>query len=220
VVSSKNILSKAKCKVDGCKNNVDYVGVCRLHYMRHWKTGSYETSVNKRWHSKDVTTVELHGDHAKVIMNRGFYALIDIDDIELVKSNLWYIEISGRNKYAIARINGKAVKMHRLIMGYPKRMCDHINGDGLDNRRKNLRLVTRSQNGRNRKVNKNSKTGFKGVTISRGRYYSRIGINGTSIFLGSFSKMKEAIKAYDAASIRFHREYGRTNQSLQSSLDL
>ncbi len=85
--------------------------------------------------------------------------------------------------------------MHRLIMDCPDGMdVDHINGDGLDNRRENLRIVTRSQNLRNRKTFKNSKSGFKGVIFNP--------VNGkwkAIINLGTFDTSEEAAKAYDEA---------------------
>ncbi len=92
--------------------------------------------------------------HLEVILSDGKTAKIDPDDYEKVKNNgPWSCQKNYNTFYAYGRGNRRDVGMHRLIMGfpeYPKFEVDHINGDGLDNRKKNLRVVTGAVNRKNR----------------------------------------------------------------------
>ena len=104
--------------------------------------------------------------------------------------------------YVVIRIGGKTYKAHRLawlyVMGrFPDGQIDHINGDKSFNAIWNLRDVTHTENNINRKVQRNNKTGFKGVSIRpSGTFYSQITINGKRVHLGSFSTAEEAHMAY------------------------
>lgn len=95
--------------------------------------------------------------------------------------------------------------MHRQILGLDSddpRQVDHINGNTLDNRDENLRIVTRAQNMMNRRVNRNSVTGVKGVVVVNGRYKAYIN-------LGSFDTLEEAKKVRNHYAKIIHGEYRR-----------
>ena len=83
--------------------------------------------------------------------------------------------------------------------------------DTLDNRKKNLRIVTRSQNEWNRGKQKNNTTGYKGVILSRGRYVARIRVKSKLIYLGSYIDKKEAAKSYNMGAIKYHGEFAKLN---------
>jgi hypothetical protein len=95
--------------------------------------------------------------------------------------------------------------MHRQIMGAKEgQEIDHINGNGLDNRRENLRIVTRSQNLANRPAFKSSKSGYKGVRKNK---------NGTGkmIYGLQFDAPEEAARAYDRCALMFFGEHAQLN---------
>ena len=142
---------------------------------------------------------------------------INDEDLEIIKPYKWVKGI----RYPIAHIykNGKrtSLYMHKLLMGEIGEM-DHINGDGFDNRRANLRKATRQQNSFNQKINRSNNTsGYRGVTWKtphgkEGWWYAGIEINGKSIHLGCYKDKIEAAKIYNQAAIKYFGEYARLNQ--------
>lgn len=154
--------------------------------------------------------------------NRGVFVskiLFDEKDRELYENNSWNIVNSGRNQYLIRTVtkDGKktSIKFHREIMRVtdPQSCVDHINGNGLDNRRANLRVIKKKHNAMNRKLNLNNTSGYKGVTIGpHGLYYVRVQSNGQSVFVGAYKDIKHAARAYDIEAEKLHGEYSSTNK--------
>lgn len=150
-------------------------------------------------------------------------ALVDREDYEKLSIRKW---CAAKNKsgtyYAMCSLDNKSVMMHRLLMNFPKKMeVDHINGNGLDNRKRNLRICTRKQNARNLKKS-NGKCKYKGVTLRSGsfvdgkfyknkKYSATIQKNGKFFHIGSFSTELEAALAYDKKANKFYGEFARTN---------
>jgi hypothetical protein len=119
-------------------------------------------------------------------------------------------------KYLKVFINGKSVFAHRAIMegtghDLAGKLVDHINGDTLDNRIENLRVVSAKDNNKNSAFNPRSKTGINGVYISFGRFYARITVDKKNIHLGVFGTIFDAACARKSALIRheFHENHGR-----------
>lgn len=131
--------------------------------------------------------------------------LIDAADHDLVAAYSW----SWSAGYARCWRLGMA--MHRLIMDPgPGLVVDHINGDGLDNRRVNLRLATRSQNQMNRRSHIGSRR-IKGVSCTGARWRAQIMVRGETHKLGIFDSEEEAGRAYDVAARALHGEFARLN---------
>ena len=165
----------------------------------------------------------------EISLTRGLIALFDDEDFELVNSFKWHAN-RGRSLnevwYAYACL-GKAQAMqfgkrhlglHRLLMDFPKAplMVDHINGNGLDNRRENLRIVNASQNqmnrvGNPRRTNKYSK--HKGVTWRSKNKTWQVSIcaYGVHRHIGYFADEVEAALAYDREAILHHGEFALLN---------
>jgi len=104
--------------------------------------------------------------------------------------------------------------MHRVILDAPMNMLvDHINGNGLDNRRENLRICTNTENLRNRGKDRDNTSGYKGVVIKKGekKFRAQIRVNQKTIHLGSFSTPEEAARAYDDAAREYFGEFAWTN---------
>jgi hypothetical protein len=152
----------------------------------------------------------------RIKLRYGKYAIVEEELYEYLRKFKWYaIQKPKTGKwYAIGVDKGKKVTMHRLILGAPNGMqVDHINGNGLDNRRSNLRLATTAQNARNRDKFKNNTTGYKGVSRQKGRrkFRAQIYVNGKAIYLGWYDTPREAALAYDRAARKYHGPFGCTN---------
>lgn len=119
--------------------------------------------------------------------------------------------INSRGYIQIA-IGKRPFLAHRLawLLTYgemPDVEIDHRNGNKSDNRLSNLRLATRTQNGRNRRINSNSTTGFKGVRRHRDKFQAAIKCEGNTIYLGTFASLEEANVAYQDAAERLFGEF-------------
>lgn len=144
----------------------------------------------------------------KIYLTHGGYTKVDDEDYEWLSSWNWYQDNHG---YARSWVENQHTRLHRLIMNRPKGMVDHINGDKLDNRRNNLRIVTPSQNAINKKIRRDSKTGIRGVRYrwQYGFWQARITREGKRVSLGHFKTKEEATKAYQKAAPQVYGEYAR-----------
>lgn len=120
--------------------------------------------------------------------------------------------------YLHTRLDGKTVKVHRVIWFYqtgqwPDQDIDHIDGDRSNNAWSNLRACSRAQNLQNMKA-KNPQSGFKGVVRRGGSYMVRLRANKQTYHVGSFSSAKEAAEAYDQAALQLQGSFAKTNKAL------
>jgi len=157
----------------------------------------------------------------RIRLTRGQFAIVDPEDYERLRRYKWYAVQGPRTFYAVHSLtNGKKAKrknayMHHMVIRIPPGMfCDHINGNGLDNRRANLRPATHTQNVWNRrKFNVDSRSKYKGVDWAKDmkRWRARIRVNGKRIYLGSFADETDAAKAYDNAARNHHGQFASLN---------
>jgi hypothetical protein len=147
-------------------------------------------------------------------LTKGKVAIVDDADFEWLNQFKWCAAKSGNSYYPVRRCrqDGKYVTMfmHYLLCG---KRADHINGNGCDNRRGNLRPATPQQNVFNQKLRVTSTSGFKGVTWNKryGKWQAQIGHNGKNKHIGLFVNLEEAARAYDAKARELFGEFARTN---------
>lgn len=164
---------------------------------------------------ENAVPFKIDGAYCRLIpLNRGLYAIVDATDYERLIPWRWYARKNKRGGYYVGR-NGShqlgepdCILMHREILGLTRGdglTGDHIRtGETLDNRRKNLRIATYSQNGANSRLPKNNTSGFKGVNkhARSGLWRSRVNINGREIT--TYHKTKEEAYAHRRLSSAEH----------------
>lgn len=155
-------------------------------------------------------------NYALIELTRGYYAIIDLDDVERVSKYVWSAQVKKHLKYAVtSRKNGKPGQMflHQFIMGFPGHDIDHENGDGLDNRKSNLRHVNDKQNQANQRVRKNGTSKYKGVfkATQGGNWRASIMHDGASRYIGSYLSEEAAAEAYNKAAIKLRGRYALIN---------
>lgn len=150
----------------------------------------------------------------RIPLSQGKFALVDDEDFETLSRLKWHAVKIRSNFYAARKkVGGPMIYMHRSLLGDPPGMvCDHINGDGLDNRRSNLRLCTDAENRKAFRKKTSGHSKYRGVTRSArdGRWYAYISLTGKHTHLGVFRSEVDAARAYDRAAITA----GRTREAL------
>ena len=157
---------------------------------------------------RTVRPIRIEGNIAYVPLTQGREAIIDAESIEIISGKNWCAHKIRNTIYAATNVNGKTRHMHKFIMPHVDKMVvDHANGDGLDNRKSNLRYCTISENAFNQKVRSDNKSGFKGVYFSSTykKWTSEIYVNKKKIHLGRYNTKDEAAKAYKKASLELHK---------------
>jgi hypothetical protein len=134
-------------------------------------------------------------------LTQGKIAIVDDEDFEKLNKYRWHYN-KGYAVRTIGHIIGKqkAIYMHRYLMKPTKnKKTDHIDGNGLNNQRRNLRVCSQSQNTKNRRINKNNKSGFIGVSwhMPSKKWLAKIKHNNKTKYVGTFDDKIEAAKARD-----------------------
>lgn len=157
-------------------------------------------------------------EYALVPLTQGKFAVVDICDYGRVAAKSWHAQAPSKKSKAwrvsgsLPRSSGKRhVLMHRFILEAQNKISiDHANGNALDNRRRNLRFASQSEQRCNTSVSKRNKLGVKGVYLHcPGWYRSYIAKDGKKYDLGTFKTIEEASTAYNAAALRLHGSFAR-----------
>lgn len=150
----------------------------------------------------------------EIELTQGQVAIVDDEDYEYLSSWKWYARKRRNTYYALTSIYKprKTLFMHRVILratdGF---MVDHKNGNGLDNRKENIRLCTNAQNQHNRFFRK-GKFGYKGICeVAPGRYQAKAVYLGRNFTTKYYKSAKEAAYAYDAMAKELFGEFANLN---------
>ena len=154
---------------------------------------------------------------AEILLLHGKVALIDDEDFDWLDQWKWRA-YKGRHTYYAERHalahqgeRGPHIKMHRVLLGVTesRMQVDHRNGDGLDNRRSNLRIATHAQNQWNCGKTRLNTSGFKGVSFDKvnEKWVARLAVGGRYLNLGRFPTPEEASEAYQEAALRHRGEF-------------
>jgi AP2 domain len=150
------------------------------------------------------------------------FSVVDDSDFLLVSQYKWRVSIQRGSKYAMTSFvkNGKKITllMHRLILSVKKTdFVDHIDHNGLNNTRRNLRLCSASENQWNQKLHKNNTSGYKGVSFHKptGKFQALIQFERKKIHIGLFYTKQDAARAYNRMAKRFFGEFAYTNKIVE-----
>lgn len=151
----------------------------------------------------------------EVRLTRGLYAIVDDSDAYVIDIK-WYAQRGYKDTfYAANKYQYGIMFMHRLIIGIENtsERVDHIDCNGLNNQKANLRIVTRNQNHYNRGMQCDNKSGYKGVSWDKicNKWRSQIAFDRKTYYIGNFDNAIDAALAYDEAAIEFHGEYANIN---------
>lgn len=145
-------------------------------------------------------------------LNLGLSVMVDDEDYEFLSQFNWFAKKDHNTHYAQRNQlandeDDLSVGMHRIIMKAPKHLqVDHIDRNGLNNQKSNLRLVSNAQNAQNTRAHIDSKSGIRGVSweSSRRKWSVTITVDYKTIRVGRYQNIEEAIAARDAASRLYH----------------
>lgn len=149
-------------------------------------------------------------------LSKGQFAIVDEEDFEFLNQRKW----TSSHGYVVTRTKRDKTgyrqypRMHRVLTSCPDGMeVDHINGDRTDNRKVNLRVCTRNQNGKNLGKKPQNTSGFKGVVWDKCREKWRAQIQHNQVMknLGRFENKEDAARAYDAAARERFGQFARLN---------
>ncbi len=165
-------------------------------------------------------------------LTQGQVALVDDGDFDYINKYKWFVLKGRYTSYARTKIKNKIVAMHGLILDITgtEMFSDHIDHNGLNNQRSNLRVATRSENSKNRtsagkskylgvtlkaqKIKYINKNGEIKVYLYPPQWRSRIQVNGKEIHLGYFKTEIDAANKYDEVAKIYHKEFANLNFKL------
>lgn len=195
--------SNERCCICGEKYSVHINGspYCNKHYQSIIRYGTPYGHPRER-----TNTYEINGDVLIITTAKGEIILADAEEYDRLSQHSWCVSKTG---YAVATIHRRVVKLHRFLLNLTDKgqLIDHINHNTLDNRKRNLRICTSSQNAKN--TSPVHGEGHLGIRRTRfGKYNVRITCDRKQMHIGNYDTLEEAIQARIEAERKYHGEYG------------
>lgn len=185
---------------------------------------------NKKYNEYDLT-----GEYGIGYTFKGEEFYFDLEDYDKIKNYCWCIRHSA-NKHSDGTVDRdilkvltntynddgsrKTILLHQLILETDdNHVPDHIDGNGLDNRKSNLRITTMSQNAMNRKLAHNNTSNVTGVDYVKafGKWRARLRVNGETHYLGYYVNKEDAVKARKEAEEKYFGEFSYDNSRINNT---
>jgi len=195
---------ESQCIVKGCVNNKCISGLCRKHYdqkicgrgiFRDYSLGRRQKDPNEFIIKEDICLIYLYDKQN----NKKAEAIIDVEDYDRCSQYKWTGYVS---RYTMAVASNSVGQLSNFIMNFtptPMQVVDHIDGDGLNNRKENLQICSTQQNQLKKRMQKNNTSGYRGVTWyeNYNKWLSQIYYDNQRHHLGYFLTKEEAALAYN-----------------------
>jgi hypothetical protein len=145
----------------------------------------------------------------ELTLTNGDIMLVSSQDFDLLSRHVWYLS----NGYPATSIGNTSIYAHKIILGSGRlEIIDHMNGNKLDNRIGNLRIVTAQQNSFNSRIKSTNTSGYKGVSKSGNKWRSYIVKDGKQTYLGMFNNPHDAARMYNFWAIDLFGKYAHLNK--------
>jgi hypothetical protein len=202
------------CKVEDCETNKTNIplqrnpcGYCSRHYQQIKKFGCIKNTIydkNKIYTDNENCYISLYD---RLGNEKEEVAICDKDDFDLVKNYRWSL-FPGNYVWN----NKNKCFLHNILMS--SKQIDHVDGNGLNNKRSNLRYANQSQNNMNKRISKNNSSGFKGVHFDNysKKWIVQIRKNKKLVFKKGVKSKEEAAILYDQKAKELFGEFARTNE--------
>jgi len=199
-----------------CTNHPDSPGELRevlpIETCRNFKPKRWQRPCRRPTKNLPATTTDECGlEVRRIPLGNGLFATVDNADYEEVCKYRWYVSRPGGNFYAARSKQGRTEYMHRMLMRPRKgRVVDHIDGNGLNNRRCNLRVCTPAQNLTN-KLPRGGTSRYVGVYRRKDKWIAHVTRRGKLHYLGLFDDEVAAAQARDRKAYELHGAYAYLN---------
>lgn len=205
------------CQADGCKEKSVLHNYCRKHWEQIQRYGEIRNRSNRDPNNfvikGDVCIIDLYNRYSEKIAE----TIIDAEDYEKCKEYKWCLmSMHPRGRYVMNNTVGKLAQFILGVKTSVNNHLDHINGDTLDNRKSNLRVITNQQNQLKKKIQVNNRSGYRGVHWYQNpgktsAWEAHIRFNKKGYFLGRFKSKHDAAKAYNEKAIELFGEFAVLN---------
>jgi hypothetical protein len=173
---------------------------------------------NNAAHRAAVAKDRRRANDGVINLGNGGQAFVDIEDIEKTCQYTWTRKDVGASlAYAMTTVNGKKRLLHQLVLGP---YVDHKDGNGLNNRRSNLRVATRSQQRANTRKMLGAASQYKGVYRQNGKWHVAVVSENRTYYLGSYVLEIDAARAYDKKATELFGDYARLNFPVSRQLEI